>query len=940
MNKIITLFVLLFCSLTNLVNAQVSITSSSPYTQDFNTLPTNAPSTANPSPANWYRYAKTTAATTLNVSDGSSNTGGFYSTGTGTNTERSLGILLSSGSKPLYAGVQFVNNTGSTIVSASVSYKCEQWRRGNSNAGLKDTLLVDYATGTDSVHLGTWINVPALTGSSTNSTTVTGALDGNTVFSNVSGNITGMVIPNGATFWIRFNDFDASPGSDDLLSIDDFSVSFTTGTVAACTEPAASVTNVILTATGTTSVSGSFVGTSPVSDGYLVLLDSNATVPTIVDGTTYTVGQAVGTATVISNGTSTTFSKSGLVQNTNYKVHVFPYNNSGCTGGPNYKTTAPGNATAKTLLDACPEPTAKPTNLVFSNVTNTTITGKFNKAVPAPTGGYVVVYSTSSNVAYPLDSTVYAVNDSIKYTSFKSKVAYVGTDSNFTVSGLVAGTRYYFAVVPFSSCGAFPNYNRATPLRDDTTTTGSAPLVDCIQPSGVSNTSIIKLDSTTTTISIKWTKPTNADSVLVAAGPLATIGFVSVRDSAFYGVGTIIPGSQATVYYRGADSTVVLTGLTANTVYKIVIATFNNKNCTNGPNYSSGLANTTIKTASVVGGDCIQPSGVSNTSIIKLDSTATTISIKWTKPANADSVLVAAGPLSTIGFVTVRDSAFYGVGTIIPGSGATVYFRGTDSTVTITGLTANTVYKIVIATFNNKNCTNGPNYSSGLANTTIKTATAVGGDCIQPSGVSNTSIIKLDSTNTTISIKWTKPANADSVLVAAGPLATIGFVSVRDSAFYGVGTIIPGSQATVYFRGTDSTVVLTGLTQNTVYKIVIATFNNKNCTNGPNYSSGLANTTIRTANITTGVKYKNAEAEFAIYPNPVNTGSLFVKFKNNLKEAAVVEVVDILGQKLSAQTVTIGNNLHTVDVSSLAKGTYILNVIYKGENNVSTFIVQ
>jgi hypothetical protein len=935
MNKRITLLAMAFYLLIGIANAQISITNTTPYTQNFDGLPTTGTSTVNPNPANWLRYGGN--GTTMSVGSGTSGTGGFYSAGTGTTSERAMGLLLSSGARPLYVGAKFVNNTGSTIVSASVSYKCEQWRRGNTNAGLKDTLLVDYATGTDSVHQGTWINVPALTGSSTNSTTVTGALDGNTVFTNVNGNITGMVIPNGTTFWIRFNDFDVAPGSDDLLAIDDFSVSFTTGTVAACTEPTASVTNVTLTATGTTSVSGSFVGTSPASDGYLVLLDSNATVPTIVDGTTYTVGQVVGTATVISNGTSTTFSRSGLVQNTNYNVHVFPYNNSGCTGGPNYKTTAPGNATAKTLVDACPEPTVKPTNLVFSNVTNTTITGKFNKAVPAPTGGYVVVYSTSSNVAYPLDSTVYAVNDSIKYTSFKSKVAYVGTDSNFTVSGLVAGTRYYFAVVPFSSCGAFPNYNRATPLRDDTTTTGSAPLVDCIQPSGVSNTSIIKLDSTTTTISIKWTKPTNADSVLVAAGPLATIGFVSVRDSAFYGVGTIIPGSQATVYYRGADSTVVLTGLTANTVYKIVIATFNNKNCTNGPNYS-GLANTTIKTASVVGGDCIQPSGVSNTSIIKLDSTATTISIKWTKPANADSVLVAAGPLATIGFVSVRDSAFYGVGSIIPGSQATVYYRGTDSTVVLTGLTANTVYKIVIATFNNKNCTNGPNYS-GLANTTIKTATAVGGDCIQPSGVSNTSIIKLDSTNTTISIKWTKPANADSVLVAAGPLATIGFVSVRDSAFYGVGTIIPGSQATVYYRGTDSTVVLTGLTQNTVYKIVIATFNNKNCTNGPNYS-GLANATIRTANITTGVKYKNAEAEFAIYPNPVNTGSLFVKFKNNLKEAAVVEVVDILGQKLSAQTVTIGNNLQTVDVSSLAKGTYILNVIYKGENNVSTFIVQ
>lgn len=75
-----------------------------------------------------------------------------------------------------------------------------------------------------------------------------------------SGTVTGMAIPNGATFWIRFNDFDATPGSDDLLAVDDFSISFTTRFRSSCTEPATSVTNVVLTATGTSSVSGSFTG--------------------------------------------------------------------------------------------------------------------------------------------------------------------------------------------------------------------------------------------------------------------------------------------------------------------------------------------------------------------------------------------------------------------------------------------------------------------------------------------------------------------------------------------------------------------------------------------------------------------------------------------------------------------------------------------------------
>lgn len=816
MNKRITLFVAVCCLMISTAMAQISITNTTPYTQNFDGLPATGTSTTNPSPANWLRYAAN--GTTITAGSGTSNSGGFYSAGTGSTTERAMGMLLSSSAKPLYVGAKFINNTGSTIVSASVSYRCEQWRRGNTNAGLRDTLLVDYATGTDSVHLGTWTNVPALTGSSINTSATASALDGNTVFATVTGNITGMAIPNGATFWIRFNDFDAFPGSDDMLAVDDFSVSFTTGTVAACTEPAASVTNVVATATSTTAISGSFTGVT--ADGYLVLIDSNATVPTITDATSYTVGQTVGTATVISNGTSTSFSKSGLVANTIYKVHVFPYNNTSCTGGPNYKTSAPGNDTAKTLVDACPEPTNTPANLVFTVVGNNNIDGKFNKSNPAA-AGYVVVYSLSSNIGYPLDSVNYNVGDSISIGAFKSKVADVSTsanDTSFSITGLTQGTRYYVAVIPYNLCGAFKNYKRSASNgvnRDDTITGGTAPLTDCTSPTGVSSATIIKLDSTTSTISLKWKNSANGDSVLVFAAPFSTIGNVTIHDSAYYMVGGTVPSSGTTqpkVYYRGVDTTTTLTGLLTNTLYKIFVVAFNNKGCINGPNYG-GLANTIIRTAA--GSDCQDPTGVSTTTIVKLDSTATTITVKWTNPLNADSIMIAAAP-STVGFVTFRDSVNYPVNALITSSTAT--------------------------------------------------------------------------------------------------------------------------PAKVYYRGVDSSFTLTGLTPNTVYKLFFVTFRNKNCTNGPNYS-GAATTTIKTA-LSTGVKYNNAEAEFSLFPNPTNSGSLFVKFKTALREDAVIEVVDILGRKLSAQQIASGSAMQMIDVSGLAKGTYLLNVIYKGSNNVSTFIVE
>lgn len=817
MNKRLTLFLaMVLCLFANTINAQISITNSNPYTQNFDGLPaTGAPTATNPNPADWLRYGGN--GVTLTVGSGTSGTGGFYSAGTGTSTDRAMGLLRSDNATPLYVGAKFVNNTGSTIVSAAVSYKCEQWRRGNTNSGLKDTLLVDYATGTDSVHQGTWINAPTLTGSSTNSGTTAQALDGNVVFSVVSGNITGMAIPNGATFWIRFRDFNVFPGSDDLLAIDSFRVAFTTGTVASCTEPANSVTNVVATATSTTSISGSFTGTT--ADGYLVLLDSNATVPTISDASTYAVNDVVGTATVIGNGTGTSFSRSGLVPNTIYKVHVFPYNNTSCLNGPNYKTSSPGNDTAKTLVDVCPEPTAKPTNLVFKLVDNTNINGKFNKAVPAPNGGYVVVYSTSSNVAYPLDSTNYSIGDSIKYTSFKSKVAYVGTDSNFSISGLVAGTRYYIAVVPFNSCPYGPNYLRTTPLRADTITSGGIPA--CVEPDTI--TGITVTGTTDNSITASFTPHSGgADGYLVVYRKSSSF-LVGVDDATTYTVGQLLT----------------------------------------------------------------QTSGA------------------------------------------FTDSSYVG-------------YIGTNTSFTLTGLTAGTTYYFAVFPFNNTGCSGGPNYKVKFSNNVNKTSgTTTGGPCVEPNSVPQ-NLVFSSVTGTTITGHFKQQTIADGyvVVVAKGFIANL-----RDSINFVVGDSVGNSPKTyvakVATTNIDTNFTVTGLLPNTTYSVAIYSY--KIC-NGFKLYKSLVVPNVNKRDTTTatgvGVKYSSTEAEFALYPNPTNSGMLFVKFKTALREKASIEIIDVLGRKLSAQTIASGNELQTIDVSNLAKGTYLLNVIYKDTNNVSTFIVE
>ncbi|HOY42757.1 MAG TPA: hypothetical protein PLX60_12885, partial [Chitinophagales bacterium] len=348
MNKRITLLGLLMCFAVFSIKAQVSVTSiSQTYTQDFNSLASTG-STSSLLPTGW-----NVSRNSYTIGNGSSTTGSVYSYGSTSSTERALGTLPSNNYNPVLFGCKFVNNTGGEITGLNISYMGEMWRLGANGSPL-DTLYFQYTTeNVDSIFNGNWTDVASLHFITPDSTGALNARDGNATNNQrfISSSVTGLSIANGATFWIRWQDKN-SLGSDDGLSVDSLKVTFSNVVLPACTEPANSVTNVVLNATSTTAVSGSFTGTS--ADGYLVVLDSNATAPAITDATVYTVGQTVGsgTATVISVGTSTSFSRSGLVPNTVYKVHVFPYNSASCSAGPNYKISAPGNDTAKTLVDA------------------------------------------------------------------------------------------------------------------------------------------------------------------------------------------------------------------------------------------------------------------------------------------------------------------------------------------------------------------------------------------------------------------------------------------------------------------------------------------------------------------------------------------------------------------------------------------------------------
>lgn len=130
---------------------------------------------------------------------------------------------LQSGSLIPTLGASFVNNTGAVLTALTISYTGEQWRLGATPRAQADRLDFQYSLSASSLATGTWTDVDELDFTAPILSGTVGALNGNAPANKiaVSFTVTGLSIPAGATFWLRWNDFNVA-SSDDALGIDDF----------------------------------------------------------------------------------------------------------------------------------------------------------------------------------------------------------------------------------------------------------------------------------------------------------------------------------------------------------------------------------------------------------------------------------------------------------------------------------------------------------------------------------------------------------------------------------------------------------------------------------------------------------------------------------------------------------------------------------------------
>ena len=153
---------------------------------------------------------------------------------------------VASGSLQTSFGAKIRNETGTTLNSVVISYTGESWRIGSADR--VDQLDFQYSTDATGLDNGTWTDFDNLDYVNTGQATGSGSIQHT---SSLNDTLTNLGVSNNGTFWIRWNDLNAT-GADDGMAVDDLSITAIckAGTVAVSDDYILAGNNITWTYTG------------------------------------------------------------------------------------------------------------------------------------------------------------------------------------------------------------------------------------------------------------------------------------------------------------------------------------------------------------------------------------------------------------------------------------------------------------------------------------------------------------------------------------------------------------------------------------------------------------------------------------------------------------------------------------------------------------------
>ncbi|MBI1223314.1 MAG: hypothetical protein GC180_11975 [Bacteroidetes bacterium] len=579
------------------------------------------------------------------------------------------------------------------------------------------------------------------------------------------------------------------------------------------TEPNTSATALQFTAFSTTSLSLSWTNGDGANrivvakEGSAVDVDpSDANAYTA--NADFTAGANLGSGNiVVYDGSGSSLTVTNLNPDSNYYFAVYEYN--GSYGTRNYRVDTPATGHRYTLAS---EPTAIASNASFSNVTTTSMTFSFNGGNGAKR--LILIKSASAVDSIPRDgeeftaNTVYGSGDVFQTGNY---VIYASDSNNVTVTGLSSGTVYHYSVIEYNGTGEAANYLTSTTLTASQTTLSDEPTA--------ASTNFAFTAWDTTELSFNWISSgagTGSNRIVVAREASA-VDFVPTDQNSYtanstFGSGTGLgTSSDNYVIYNGTDTTASVSGLSIGTLYYFAVYEYNG---------SSGSEN--YYSTPLTGNRYTDTASPSSPAASASFSNITTSSMQFDfTSGNGGRRLILVRPGSAVNGSPSDGYAYNASSTLASGdtigTDNYVVYDGTGTSVTVSGLTANTTYYFEVFEYNQANSNSESNNYLPTPSLTASHITLQSAPVNQVSGLTVTS-----RTTSTIDLSWTS-AGSDSVLIVATSVDSVanselpvsGTIYQYDSN-YAAGFAALGNGYVVY-KGTGTTATVRNLGQDTMW---------------------------------------------------------------------------------------------------------------------------
>ncbi|MBS4042388.1 MAG: hypothetical protein KGZ59_01050, partial [Chitinophagaceae bacterium] len=389
----------------------------------------------------------------------------------------------------------------------------------------------------------------------------------------------------------------------------------------------------------------------------------------------------------INSGLSQTQLESGGVAISGITTDIDGDTRPGPVGSVNGGGTAPDIGADEfdgVPIPACSTPTNQPTSLILNATGQTSVSGSYTAASPAPTNYLVVRTTASSLAANPLDATTYTVGTNT-YFGTGGYVESVGSGLTISSTGLTAETTYYYWIFSFNNenCSGGPLYQTTTPLSGNITTGSS---ITSFQTGAWENTStwvggVVPTSSSDVTIAATHVVTISSTAATAASLAVNATGQLDITGSTL-AVGTTITNS-GTININGGTTTVTgasTTGVSNTGTFNISSGTFNvSSDGANNRRFTSatGALNVTGGTLNVFGNFAVNSGNFTQS--------AGLISIN----GNNGIVAVAGGThlcvINTAGTINASGGTIRVVNPSVATSTRSVYVDGQSNATSFTG---------------------------------------------------------------------------------------------------------------------------------------------------------------------------------------------------------------------------------------------------------------